>query len=99
MLHYLKGLLTPLLYLLQQVIKFLFGVSKRVLAMAYKIQKNPRKLKCIACSAPLPSLWQFAKRAQIPFGAVANGNLLPFGLLCVRNPQIAHNAAYVLPYR
>jgi hypothetical protein len=25
-------------------------------------------------------LWKFAKRAQITFGAVAKGNLLPFGL-------------------
>jgi hypothetical protein len=24
------------------------------------------------------TLWQFAKRAQITFGAVAKGNLLPF---------------------
>jgi hypothetical protein len=38
----------------QKGIKFLFAMCKRVLATAGKIQKNPRKLKCIACGAPLP---------------------------------------------
>jgi hypothetical protein len=30
---------------------------------------------CMRCSI---TLWQFATRAQITFGAVAKGNLLPF---------------------
>ena len=44
------------------------------------------------------TLWKFAKRAQITFGAVTKGNLLPFGSLCMRNPRIACNADYVLQY-
>ena len=51
---------------------------------------------CMRCSV---TLWQSAKRAQITFGAVAKGNLLPFGLLCLRNPRIACNADHVLQYR
>ncbi len=42
------------------------------------------------------ALWQFAIRAQITFGAVAKGNLLPFGLFCMRNPRIACNADTVI---
>jgi hypothetical protein len=39
------------------------------------------------------------KRAQITLVAFAKGNLLPFGLLCMRNPRIVCNADHVLPYR
>jgi hypothetical protein len=68
--------------------------------ISYRLQ-NPKKsaktkVYCIGCAV---TLWQFAKRAQITFGAVAKGNLLPFGLLCMRNPRIACNADHVLPYR
>jgi hypothetical protein len=68
--------------------------------ISYRLQ-NPKKsakmkVYCMRCSI---TLLQFAKRAQIPFGIVAKGNLLPFGLLCMRNPRIAGNADHVLPYR
>jgi hypothetical protein len=67
--------------------------------ISYRPQ-NPKKsakikVYCMQCSI---TLWQFAKRAQITFGAVAKGNLLPFGSLFMRNPQIACNADYVLHY-
>jgi hypothetical protein len=38
------------------------------------------------------TLWQFAKRAQITFGAVASGNRSPFWSLCIRNLRIACKA-------
>ncbi len=41
------------------------------------------------------TLWQFAKRAQITFGAVAKGNRSPFKSLCMQNPLIACNANHV----
>jgi hypothetical protein len=41
------------------------------------------------------TLWQFAKRAQITFGAVAKCNWSPFGSLCMRNLRIACNADHV----
>ncbi len=64
-----------------------------------KYKKNRRKFKCIACGAPL-TFGSFAEKAQISLdAAVAKGNLLPFRLLCMRNPQIACNVDHVLSYR
>ncbi len=37
------------------------------------------------------TLWQFAKKAQITFGAVAKGNRSAFWSICMRNLRIACN--------
>jgi hypothetical protein len=69
--------------------------------ISYRLQ-NPKKIRekiKVYCMRGSITLWHFAKRAQTTFGAVAKGNPLPFGLLCMRNPRIACNADHVLPYR
>ncbi len=48
-----QGNLPPVVFA-PKGIKFLFAMYKRVLATAGKLQKNPRKFKCIACGTPLP---------------------------------------------
>ena len=66
----------PLLFLLQKVSNsFLQNAKGYQLppAKSKKIRENKSVLQ--RCSI---TLWQFAKRAQITFGAVAKGNLLPF---------------------
>jgi hypothetical protein len=74
----------PLLFLLQKV-------SNSFLQNAKGYQLPPAKSQKILEN-------KSAKRAQITFGAVTKGNLLPFGSLCMRNPRIACNADYVLQY-
>ena len=59
--------------------KYLIPFSRMQKGISYRLQ-NPKKsakikVYCMRCSV---TLWQFAKRAQITFGAVAKGNLLPF---------------------
>ena len=87
----------PLLFLLQKVSNSFLQNAKVYQLPPAKIFKKSAKIKvyCMRCSV---TLWQFAKRAQITFGAVTKGNLLPFGSLCMRNPRIACNADHVLPY-
>ena len=105
---YNRWMNTPLLLCLKGLLGPFCFCSKRYLIPFWRMQKgisyrlqNPKKsakikVYCMRCSI---TLWQFAKRAQITFGAVAKGNLLPFWLLCMRNPPIACNADHVLPYR
>jgi len=46
--------------------------------MEHRLQFLPNFI-VFACGSPLPfGIWQFAKRAQITFGAVAKGNWSPF---------------------
>ncbi len=105
---YNRWMKTPLLLCLKGLLGPFCFCSKRYLIPFYRMQKgisyclqNPKKsakikVYCMRCSI---TLWQFAKRAKITFGAVAKGNLLPFWLLCMQNPRIACNADHVLPYR
>jgi hypothetical protein len=93
----LKGLLGPFCFCSK---RYLIPFCRMQKGISYRLQ-NPKKSAKIKvyfmrCSI---TLWQFAKRAQITFSAVAKGNLLPFWLLCMRNPRIACNADHVLPYR
>jgi hypothetical protein len=93
----LKGLLSPFCFCSK---RYLIPFCRMLKGIRYRLQ-NPKKsakikVYCMQCSI---TLWQFAKRAQITFGAVAKGILLPFWLLCMRNPRIACNADHVLPYR
>ncbi len=97
MLLHLKGLLAPCCFCSKSDQIPLCNLQKGV---SYR-QQNPKKsakikVYCMRCSI---TLWQFAERAQITFGAIAKGNPLPFRLLCMRNPRIACNADHVLPYR
>ncbi len=97
MLLYLKGLLAPFFFCSK---RYLIPFCSMQKGISYRL-KNPKKsakikVYCMRCSI---TLWHFAKRAQITFGAVAKVNLLPFGLNCMRNPRIACNADHVLPYR
>ncbi len=94
-----KGLLGPFCFCSK---RYLIPFCRMQKGISYRLQ-NPKKsakikVYCMRCSI---TLWQFAKRAQITFGAVAKGNLLPvpFWLLCMRSPRIACNADHVLPYR
>ena len=86
----------PLLFLLQKVSNSFLQNAKGYQLPPAKSQKSGKiKVYCMRCTV---TLWHFAKRAQITFGAVTKGNLLPFGSLCMRNPRIACNADYVLQY-
>ena len=92
----LKGLLGPFCFCSK---RYLIPFCRMQKGISYRLQ-NPKKsakikVYCMRCSI---TLWQFAKRAQITFGAVTKGNLLPFGSLCMRNPRIACNADHVLQY-
>ncbi len=105
---YNRWMKTPLLLCFKWLLGPFCFCSKRYLIPFCRMQKgisyrlqNPKKsakikVYCMRCSI---SLWQFAKRAQKTFGAVAKGNLLPFWLLCMGNPRIACNADHVLSYR
>jgi hypothetical protein len=66
----------PLLFLLQKVSD---SFLKNAKGISYRLQNSKKSAKikvyCMRCSI---TLWQFAKRAQKTFGAVAKGNLLPF---------------------
>ncbi len=89
----LKGLLGPFCFCSK---RYLIPFCRMQKGISYRLQ-NPKKsakikVYCMRCSI---TLWQFAKRAQITFGTVAKGNLLPFWLLCMRNPRIACNADHV----
>jgi hypothetical protein len=97
MLLYLKGLLAPFCFCSKRYLIPFCSMQKDI---SYRLQ-NPKKSANIKvyCMRGAITLWHFAKRAQTTFGAVAKGNLLPFGLLCMRNPRIACNADHVLPYR
>ena len=72
--------------------------TRTALLSSYREKKKSAKVKMPAV-LHYGTLWQFSERAQITFCAVAEGNLLPFGLLCMRNPRIACNADHVLPFR
>ncbi len=92
----LKGLLGPFCFCSK---KYLIPFCRMQKSISYCLQnpKKSAKIKgyCMRCSI---TFWHFAKRSQITFGAVAKSNLLPFWLLCMRNPRIACNADHVLPY-
>ena len=69
----------PLLFLLQKVSNsFLQNAKGYQLppAKSQKIRENKSVLHAVLRYSV--TLWQFAKRAQLTFGAVAKGNLLPF---------------------
>ncbi len=93
----LKGLLGPFCFCSKRYLIPFWIMQKGI---SYRLQ-NPKKsakikVYCMRCSI---TLWQFAKRAQITFGAVAKGNLLPFWLLCMRNPPIACRSCFAIPLR
>ncbi len=89
-----KGLLAPV-FLLQKVFNSFLQNAKGNQLPAAKSKKSEKiKVYFMRCSI---TLWQFAKMAQIPFFAVAK--LLPFALLCIRNPRNACNADHALQYR
>ncbi len=96
MLLYLKGLLAPCCFCSKRYRIPFCNVQKDI---SYRRQ-NPKKSAKIKvyCMRYSITQWQFADRAQITFGAVAKGHLLPFRLLCMQNPRIACNADHVLPY-
>jgi len=76
MLLYLKELLAPFCFCSK---RYLIPFCSMQKGFSYRLQ-NPKKsaktkVYCMRCSI---TLWQFAKRAQITFGAVSKGNMLPF---------------------
>ena len=74
----------------------LLAKSQKVSDTACKIKKSAKiQMFCMRLS---DTFLQLAKGTLISLWAVAKGNLLPFGSLCMRNPRIACNADHVLQY-
>jgi hypothetical protein len=72
----LKGLLGPFCLCSK---RYLIPFCRMQKGISYRLQnpKKSAKIKVYSMRCSI-TLWQIAKRAQITFGAVAKGNLLPF---------------------